>query len=80
MTLGTSYIAETVAVAVGNGQHAQMTAAQVSTLFGAGNVSTPSAHFEISVGPNLIDCRKSLPIVKSAELSAAFAAAGAPVV
>lgn len=80
MTIGTPYVDESIAVAVGNGQHQQMTAAQVSTLYGAGNVKTPTAHFSIPVGPNLVTCRKNLPIVKSPELSAALTAAGAPVV
>ena len=79
MTLGTSYVPDSLPVAVAPGQIANLTAAQASTLFGAGNIKTPTAHFVISYRGQQIVGRKGVPMVVDAGLLAALTAAGAPV-
>ena len=80
MTLGTSYVTETLAVAAAPGQIAQLTPTQAAAQFGAGNIKTPTAHFTIEYAGQVVIGRKGVPMVVDAGLLAALTAAGAPVV
>lgn len=80
MPLGTPYIADTVTHAVGNGQVQQLTAAQLTTKFGAGNIKTPTSNFTINVGGQTIHFYRNVPMVTTPALTAALVAANAPVV
>ncbi len=70
----------TVPVVVGNGQLQDMTPAQISTKYGAGNIKTPTKNFTLNYQGIHMQCFKNVPIVCDATLLAAFTATGAPVV
>ncbi|QBP09368.1 hypothetical protein [Cupriavidus metallidurans] len=70
----------TVPHAAGNGQMQELTAAQISAKYGAGNVKTPTRNFSINYRGQHIVGYKNVPIVCDAALLAALAATGAPVV
>ena len=70
----------TVAHAMGNGQHAPLTPAQITTKYGSGNIKTPTKNFSITYMGLHIVGYKNIPIVCDAALLAALAACGAPVV
>lgn len=81
MPLGTSLIPETVSHAVGNGQLQSLTAAQVSTKYGAGNIKTPTANFTLRFQGSNMQFYKGVPfIITDAAMNAALTAANAPVV
>jgi hypothetical protein len=80
MALGTPYIADTIPNAVGNGQMQQLTTAQLTTQYGAGNIKTPTKNFSITVGGHTIHGYAGVPIVTNPALLAALTAANAPVV
>ena len=80
MSLGTPFIPDTTALAAGNGQHQELTAAQVIGKFGAGNVKTSSVDFSFPWRGAHINFRKGVPVpITDPALVAALAAAGAPV-
>jgi hypothetical protein len=80
MPLGTSLVADTGASAIGNGQHAELSAAQISTKYGAGNVKTSSVDYTFTFKGQHIYFRKGVPVViTDAAMLAALTAAGAPV-
>lgn len=79
MPIGTSLIADTIPHAVGNGQLQQLTAAQLTTKYGAGNIKTPSATFTLRFEGQIVHFYKNIPMVVSTALAAALAAANAPV-
>ncbi len=63
-----------------NGQISELTPAQISTVYGSGNIKTPTKNFTLSYKGIHLNCFKNIPIVCDAALIAAFAATGAPVV
>jgi hypothetical protein len=77
--LGTSLLTDTIPHAVGNGQMQQLTAAQLSTKYGAGNLRTPSANFTLRFEGQIVHFYKNVPMVVTAALAAALTAASAPV-
>lgn len=79
MPLGTSYLNDTTAVAVGNGQHAELSAAQMTTKYGAGNLKTPTKDFTVHVDGHVFTGRKNVPFVTTPEMLAKLLAAGAPI-
>lgn len=79
MPIGTPFITDTISHAVGNGQLQQLTAAQISTKYGAGNVKTPSANFTLRFEGQLLHFYKNVPFVVTTSLAAALTAANAPV-
>lgn len=70
----------TIPHAAGNGQLQELTAAQISTKYGSGNIKTPTANFSINYKGQHLVGYKNIPIVCDAALIAALTAAGAPVV
>jgi hypothetical protein len=68
----------TLPAAVGNGQISDLTAAQASTKFGAGNIRTPVANFTLIIGGHVMHGRRGVPILCDAAMLAALA--GTPVV
>lgn len=70
----------TIPHAVGNGQIQEMTAAQITTKYGAALIKTPTKNFTMNFHGAHMTCRKNIPIVCDAALLAAFAAINAPVV
>jgi hypothetical protein len=80
MTLGTSYIPDSIPHAVGNGQIQSLSAAQVSTKYGAGNIKTPSRNFSLRFQGALMQFFANVPFVVTPDLAAALVAANAPVV
>ncbi|MFC4526408.1 hypothetical protein ISN76_12950 [Dyella halodurans] len=66
--------------AAGLGQLQELTAAQLTTKYGAGNIKTPTKNFSINYKGQHLVGYKNIPIVCDAPLLAALAAAGAPVV
>lgn len=61
------------------GQLQELTAAQISTKYGAGNIKTPTKNFSINYKGQHIVGYKNIPIVCDAALLSALAAFGAPV-
>lgn len=81
MPLGTPYLIDTVSNVTAAGQHQELTAGQVSTKYGSGNVKTSSVDFTFTWKGQHIQFRKGVPVViTDTALLAALAAAGAPVV
>lgn len=78
MPLGTPYLSETVPVQIGGAESSQ-SAAQMTTLFGAGNIKTASKTFAFHYRGHVVHFPKGYPVVVDAGLAAALAAAGAPV-
>ncbi len=72
--------APTTVTNVVNGVHQELTAAQVSTAYGSGNIKTPTKNFTLNYKGLHINGFKNIPIVCDAALLAALAAVGAPVV
>lgn len=70
----------TIPHAAGNGQVQELTAAQIVTKYGAGNVKTPTKNFTLNYKGTHLNALKNIPIVCDAALLAALAATGAPVV
>lgn len=79
MPLGTSLISDTLSHAVGNGQLQQLTPAQLTTKYGAGNSKTPSANFTMKFQGQTMHFYKNVPFVTTPDLLAALTAANAPV-
>lgn len=66
--------------AAGNGQLQELTAAQVATKYGSGNIKTPTRNFPFCFNGHHGQAFKGIPIVCDTALLAYFAATGAPVV
>lgn len=80
MALGTPYITDSIAHTAANGQHQELTAAQLSTKYGSGNVKTSSVNFAFPWRGHVIQFRQNVPLViTDTALLAALAAAGAPI-
>lgn len=80
MPLGTPYIPDAMPHAVGNGQIQSLSAAQVSTKYGAGNVRTPTRNFTLRFQGTLMQFTANVPFVVTPDLATALTAANAPVV
>ncbi|KAF1003123.1 MAG: hypothetical protein GAK28_04924 [Luteibacter sp.] len=80
MPLGTPYIPDTSPHAVGNGQIQNLTASQVSTKYGSGNVRTPTRHFTLQFRGALMQFTANVPFVVTPDLASALVSANAPVV
>lgn len=78
MPLGTSLIPDNVANA-SRGVVGNLTAAQVMTTYGAGNVKTASKTFTFHYKGHSVSFPKGVPVVVDAGLAAALLAANAPV-
>lgn len=70
----------TIPHAVGNGQLQEMTAAQITTKYGSGNVKTPTRNFVVRRNGHHVFGYKNMPIVCDAALLATLSATNAPVV
>ncbi|QMV33441.1 hypothetical protein 8G_00009 [Ralstonia phage Hyacinthe] len=70
----------TIPHAVGNGQMQELSAAQITTKYGSGNIKTPTRNFSINFKGMHIVGYKNVPMVCNAALLAALAATNAPVV
>lgn len=70
----------TIPHAAGNGQIQELTAAQITTKYGAALIKTPTKNFTLNYRGMHLACFKNIPVVCDAALIAAFAATGAPVV
>jgi hypothetical protein len=68
-----------MAITVTNGVTQELTAAQLSTAYGAGNIKTPSKDFVFPYKGHHIKFTNGKPKVVDAQLAAALTAAGAPV-
>lgn len=79
MPLGTPYVPDTVPYVAG-GITQQLTAAQMNTAFGAGNVKTATKTFSIVVGGHTVSFVKGVPRACDAALLAALIAHNCPVV
>lgn len=55
----------TIPHAISGGQMQELTAAQVSTKYGAGNIKTPTKNFTLNYGGQHMNCLKNIPIVCS---------------
>ena len=66
--------------ATGVGVLQELTPAQITTKYGAGNIKTPTKNFTLNYKGLHLNCFKNMPIVCDAALLAAFAATNAPVV
>lgn len=69
----------TVACAT-NGSLAQLTGTQLGTLYGAGNVKTPTKDFTLNYKGHHVQFFNGVPVVCDAQLLAALTAISAPVV
>lgn len=78
MSTTAPFLPETTTVSI-NGVHANLSSAQVTTAFGAGNVKTASKSFTIAYNSHQVQFRAGVPMVVDAKLAAALVAAGAPV-
>jgi hypothetical protein len=63
-----------------NGIQSEASAAQVTTIFGAGKIKTPTKNFTLNYGGLHLNGFKGVPLVCDTALLAALAATGAPVV
>lgn len=63
-----------------NGIEQELTAAQAATVYGSGNIKTPTKNFSLNYKGLHLNCFNGVPIVCDAALLAAFAATSAPVV
>jgi len=66
--------------AAGNGQLQELTAAQLTAKYGAGNIKTPTKNFAVRHNGHLLQFYKNIPVVVDAALAATFTAVNAPVV
>lgn len=66
--------------AAANGVMQELTAAQAATVYGSGNIKTPTKNFTLNYKGLHMNCLKNVPIVCDAALIAAFAASSSPVV
>lgn len=79
MTIGAPNVADTVPVAIGSVVQ-NHTPAMLSTLYGAGNIRTPTKNFSIRYNGHTLSYQKNVPFVVDAALLAALTAVNAPVV
>lgn len=63
-----------------NGSVQQLSPVQLATLYGAGNIRTPSKNFALNFRHHHVVFTSGVPVVVDASLAAALTAAGAPVV
>lgn len=78
MPLGTSLIPDLISHQSGGVTQA-LTAAQLSTKFGAGNIRTPSKNFSITYQGQHLSFTKNVPFVVDAGLAAYLTSINAPV-
>lgn len=78
MPLGTPYLPETVPVQI-NGAESSQSVAQMTALFGAGNIRTATKTFSFHYRGHTVQFHKGVPVVVDAGLAAALTAASAPV-
>lgn len=67
-------------VAVGNGQHAELSSSQVASKFSGFTIKTPTKNFTFNVGANHVQAYKNIPLVCDAAMLAQLTAISAPVV
>ncbi len=70
----------TVSNVSANGTIQELAPAAVATVYGAGNIKTPTRNFTLNYKGIHLNCIKNVPIVCDAALLAAFTATSAPVV
>lgn len=80
MALGSSLVPDLIPVSTGGATIDNLTAAQLSTKFGAGNVKTPTQDFAITVEGKTLTFKKGVPVVMDTHLQAHFTTHSAPVV
>ena len=79
MSLTCPNVPETVPVAIGSVIQGH-TPAMLTSLYGAGNLKTPTANFSANVGGHTLSFRKGVPFVTNLSMLAALLAQNAPIV
>lgn len=70
----------TVSNTAPNGVLQELTPAQASTVYGGGNIKTPTKNFTLNYKGLHVNCFKNVPLICDAAMLAALAATSAPVV